>query len=195
MTDVSPRPFEDENIPQRSHAPFWIIAVSFGTVAVILFLLGWGLKQSSRSALIIGSSIPEFTLTASNGTTLDSQVLRGKVLVINFWASWCQPCQQEATTLQAAWKHWQPEGQVVLLGINYDDDPLQAAAFLNTYGITYPNALEQVGSLARDFGVSGVPTTYLVNADGVVVDIMLGPFLDVIELQQWVLQAYSQEGK
>ncbi len=140
MTDRSNQSSSaDENIPQRSQAHFWIITLSFGVVAILLFIIGWALKQSSRSALTIGSSIPEFSLTASDGTMLDSQALRGKVLVINFWASWCQPCQQEAATLQAAWKQMQPRGNVQFVGSNYEDELSSSAAFLKRYRITFPN--------------------------------------------------------
>ncbi len=188
MTEAKSNNPAETNAPRQGHAPLWIIAVVFGVVAIFLFVLGWGLRQANRAPVTPGSPVPDFSVTTQDGRQLNSQELRGKVLVINFWASWCQPCQQEAPILQKAWQQWQPDGDIILIGINYDDSPRAASEFLSEYGITYPNVLENIDELSRQFGVTGVPVTYLVDADGVIVDIVLGPFLDETELTQWVEQ-------
>ncbi len=123
---------------------------------------------------LIGHPAPSFTLAALNtptrNTTLSLKNLKGKAIVINVWASWCVPCNQEAPMLQTAWKQAQAQGKnIVFLGIDFQDDSRDALTFLHKYGINYPNVLDATGSVSIDYGVTGVPETIFINSQGTVV--------------------------
>lgn len=123
---------------------------------------------------LVGHPAPAFTLQALNTPTRNTELslknLQGKAVVLNVWASWCVPCNQEAPMLQAAWKQAQAQGKnVVFLGIDFQDASSDALAFLHKYGINYPNVLDATGSVSIDYGVTGVPETIFINSKGTVV--------------------------
>ena len=130
-------------------------------------------KTTSADPLV-GYPAPAFTLQALNTPTRNTELslnnLRGKAIVLNVWASWCVPCNQEAPMLQAAWKQAQAQGKnVVFLGIDFQDASSDALSFLHKYGINYPNVLDATGSVSIDYGVTGVPETIFINSKGTVV--------------------------
>src|SRR6266567_1418863 len=132
--------------------------------------------QGTASGPLIGHPAPDFTLPLldpSSASTLHLAQLKGAPLVINFWASWCDPCKEEAPLLQQTWQQVQPQG-VQFLGIDYEDAQSNARAFLHHYGITYPNVTDSSGSVAILYGVAGVPETYFVNRHGVIVQKITG---------------------
>ena len=123
---------------------------------------------------LVGHPAPAFTLAALNTPTghptLSLKDLRGKAIVLNVWASWCVPCNQEAPMLQATWKQAQAQGKdIVFLGIDFQDSSSDALTFLHKYAINYPNVLDANGSVSIDYGVTGVPETIFINANGTVV--------------------------
>jgi len=128
-------------------------------------------KTTSTDPLI-GHSAPAFTLAALNMPTghpsLSLNDLKGKAIVLNVWASWCVPCNQEAPMLQTVWKQAQGK-DVVFLGIDFQDSSKDALTFLHKYGISYPNVLDSSGSVAIDYGVTAVPETIFINSKGTVV--------------------------
>ncbi len=143
-------------------------------VAGLLGLLIWDVahQRGSKiaSSLAKGDPYPawEFTkpkLTGSGNLSLASY--RGKVVVLNFWATWCMPCKAEAKTLQTAAEKWKSK-DVVFLGVNEDSLNGDAHSFLKRYGITYPQVKDN-GSLEGHYGVTGYPETFFINAKGVVV--------------------------
>ena len=130
-------------------------------------------KTTSADPLV-GHPAPAFTLQALNTPTRNTELslknLKGKAIVLNVWASWCVPCNQEAPMLQAAWKQAQAQGKnVVFLGVDFQDASSDALTFLHKYGINYPNVLDATGSVSIDYGVTGVPETIFINANGTVV--------------------------
>jgi cytochrome c biogenesis protein CcmG/thiol:disulfide interchange protein DsbE len=123
---------------------------------------------------LVGHPAPSFTLASLNTptgqTTLSLNDLKGKAIVLNVWASWCIPCNQEAPMLQTAWKQLSAqEKNVVILGIDFQDSSSDALTFLHKYGIGYPNVLDTSGSVSIDYGVTGVPETIFINPQGTVV--------------------------
>jgi len=99
--------------------------------------------------------------------------LRGTPVVLNFWASWCLPCREEAPTLQAAWVAQRSRG-VALLGLNMQDITDDARAFLREFGATYPNVRDGSNGVARRYGVTGLPETFFISARGDVVGHVIG---------------------
>ncbi len=174
--------------------------VSFGRIAALGVLLGsiallvlFGYKiaaPGSGSQLAGGGRVntlgspqnfkprpaPAFTLTTFDSKEMSLESLRGKVVVINFWASWCPPCKDEAPVLERGWRKYQDEG-VVVLGVDTWDDEGDARAFLEEHGITYPNGTSEE-PLATEYGIMGLPETFVIDAEGVVIRRWIGPVTD-----------------
>ena len=133
---------------------------------VLLTLVGYGLLSSGGSGRPKrGEPVPDFALTLLDGSELTLDDLRGKVVVLNFWASWCAPCRREASALQRVWEATQDQG-VVFVGVAYRDARAASIAFLEEYGITYPNGVDLGGRISDAYGVTAVPETYLIDREG-----------------------------
>src|SRR3954454_13388906 len=112
-------------------------ALAVGLVALLLALLVWKLAQGSGKEAEIGKPAPDFTLTRVDAPgKLQLASLRGKVVVLNFWASWCYPCNQEAPTLEAAAHEF--AGHATIVGVDVREPTGDARSFLHKYGISYP---------------------------------------------------------
>jgi peroxiredoxin len=109
--------------------------------------------------------VPQFTEPALGGGTIDWPDYAGKVVVVNFWASWCGPCRREAPALQRLWEEYRTRG-VQFLGVNFNDDPAAARAYEEEFAITYPSVSDPSGRVAHLFQVLALPTTFVVGPDG-----------------------------
>ncbi len=138
-----------------------------GPPLAILALLAYGFTTDPKyiPTPFIAKPAPSFTLTLFDGKSLRLEDLRGKVVFLNFWASWCPPCRAEARTLEAASRKYREQG-VVFVGVNIQDKEESARAFLDEFGITYPNGLDRGARIAIDYGVWGLPETFFIDRDG-----------------------------
>jgi cytochrome c biogenesis protein CcmG/thiol:disulfide interchange protein DsbE len=111
---------------------------------------------------------PDFALplVSDPGRSVRLSSMRGDVVVLNFWGTWCGPCREETPALQAAWTRWEPEG-VKFLGVDVLDDESAARAFQEEFGVTYPSGSDPSASLADDFGYVGLPATYVIDEQGI----------------------------
>lgn len=166
--------------------------VIFALLVGLLVLVGIGLLRAQRGTVQPGERIPELTIPLYNNYEYRDQAelnlsdLRGKVVVINFWASWCKPCEQEAAELEQAWKYYQPGGQVVFIGADYVDTPNEASLYLSKFGITYPNGPADAHpkyKLSQMFRIRGVPETYFIDPQGVLRYVQIGPFTSLDEIK------------
>jgi cytochrome c biogenesis protein CcmG/thiol:disulfide interchange protein DsbE len=165
-----------------------IIALVVGLVIVALLgLMIWGIGK--RAAGTTGNvpvptrPAPAFTLPLFEGGQFDLAANKGKPVLVNFWASWCIPCEEEAPALEAMSKAY--KDRVVFVGVNVQDtDPL-ARGFLKRFNVTYPNGRDASGTIAVDYGMSGVPETYFVDRSGQLVRKWQGP-LDEPRLRQFL---------
>lgn len=157
--------------PQRGLSPAWMAA---GAIALLVaLLLGYALIDRSSAPPEAGSPVPAFRLTALDGSEMDLGAQRGKVVVINIFASWCAPCREEAAALEQTWQAYQDQG-VQFFGIAYKDADSKAQAFLDEFGVTYPSALDPSNRTPRTYGVTGVPETFVVDRQGLLVHHFLG---------------------
>ncbi|MGH2370769.1 MAG: TlpA disulfide reductase family protein, partial [Chloroflexota bacterium] len=102
---------------------------------------------------------------------------RGRPVLVNFWASWCPPCREEAPRLERLWREYRERG-VAVVGIDVWDTERDARRFLREAGVTYPNGPDPGGRIAMDFGVAGVPETVLIDGDGQIARKWIGPFTE-----------------
>lgn len=143
------------------------ILIPVAVIAPILGLLAYGFTRDPREipTPLMGKPAPPFTLTLFDGRPLSLEELRGKVVFLNFWASWCPPCRAEARTLEAAWQAYK-DRDVVFIGANIQDQEPNARAFLEEFRITYPNGLDRGSRVAIAYGVWGLPETFIVDRQG-----------------------------
>ena len=147
-------------------------------------------QSDAGSSPLIGHPAPDFTLGtlgphSGSAPTIHLASLKGKPIMLNFWASWCNPCQHEAPLLQRTWQRVQSQG-IIFLGIDFQDAQSDGLNFLRTYGVTYPNVVDPDGSVTINYGVSGVPETFFLDRHGIVVQKVIG------ELTEQTLQSNLQ---
>jgi cytochrome c biogenesis protein CcmG/thiol:disulfide interchange protein DsbE len=156
-----------------------VSAKTFGVVMVVLAvigLLGYGLLSKGGDTIAIGDSAPDKELSVLGGSgSGEIADYRGKWVLVNFWASWCQPCRSEAPALETFQNQHARQGFTVL-GINLDDSTGDALDFVHRYGLTYPQLRDGDGSDRRDaYGMTGFPESFLVNPQGKLALIRRGP--------------------
>ena len=134
----------------------------------VLALLAYGFKLNPRDvpSPLVGRTAAPFSLTAFDGTPVELGALRGKVVVVNFWASWCNPaCYEEAPVLERGWRAYRERG-VVVLGVDIQDTDEAAQKFINAFGLTFKNSPDRGGKISVDYGIYGVPETFFIDRAG-----------------------------
>ena len=162
-----------------------------GSLAIIglVALLAWGLSNKSPASGLSGITLvqqpaPDFTLPLFTSGELVLSELRGRPLVLNFWASWCVPCREEAPGLERAWRAFR-EKQVMFIGLDIQEGESSAKAYLDEFQVTYPNGLDADGKITIDYGVVGIPVTFFVNKRGIIERRFVGA-IDESQLFDWV---------
>jgi peroxiredoxin len=129
-------------------------------------------KQNKTSALPQAAAIG-FTLKDLNGKSHSLSDYKGKVVFLNFWATWCPPCRQEMPSMQKMFKSWDNK-KYVMLAVNIGESKSKVASFARENGYTFPILLDTNKSLAREYMVRGIPTTYIISKDGMIVNQIVG---------------------
>ncbi len=143
------------------------IAVPLAVAVPLIGLLAYGFTRNRREipSPLVGKPAPAFTLSLFDGRRLSLEELRGKVVVVDFWASWCVPCREEASLLEATWRKYRERG-VVFVGVNFQDQERAGGQFLKEFGITFPNGPDPGSRIAIDYGVYGIPELFFVDPQG-----------------------------
>ncbi len=143
----------------------WLIPLS---AIPVLALLAYGFRVNPRDipSPLVGRPAAAFKLTSFTGQPVSLEALRGQVVVLNFWASWCYPaCYEEAPVLERGWRDWRDRG-VVVVGIDIQDTEDKGRKFIADFGLTFLNAPDTTGKVSIDYGVYGVPETFFIDRRG-----------------------------
>lgn len=149
---------------------FWAVLVGIGSV-IGIFIFGFSTDPSLIKSPLVGKPAPAFSLTRLQGTEVLSLArLRGKPVLLNFWASWCVACREEALILQAAHLRYErQQGKLRVIGIAIQDEESKAVAFAKRFGKTYFLGMDNpAGDISLSYGLYGVPETFFIDAAGVI---------------------------
>jgi cytochrome c biogenesis protein CcmG, thiol:disulfide interchange protein DsbE len=174
---------------RRLLAPVPIAVI--GVVLALVALLAYGLasnepEQDIQDAVAQGERepAPELVLPKLDGDGEGSlEDYRGKVVVLNFWASWCEPCREESPLLQR-WHERLSEQDATVLGVDAFDEIGRARAFIEKYGLTYPQLRDGSGSTREQFGILGFPETFVIDREGRIAAFARGPVGDAFMREQ-----------
>jgi cytochrome c biogenesis protein CcmG, thiol:disulfide interchange protein DsbE len=165
-----------------------VLFIGAAIVVPFIILLSIGLKRDPRAikSPLVGRPAPEFTLRdVTSGNTVDLAALRGKPVVVNFWATWCIPCYEEHQVLRMGAAS--SGSAVQFLGVIYDDEEARILQFLRQNGSSYPTLMDDQGKTAIAYGVYGVPETFFIRPDGTIAAKHEGP-LSPTSLSQYIAQ-------
>ena len=141
-----------------------------------------GSGSTSGQGPEIGKTAPGFTLKGLDGQEVSLSDLRGKPVLLNFWASWCGPCRLEMPFLQQIYEKWTGEG-LVLLAVNLQEDQNTVQEFVRNGGFTFPILLSPGNEVPLAYNIRGIPATFFIDADGIIRDIKIGAFSGVGEVE------------
>lgn len=158
-------------------------ALAVAGVGVLAGMLGWRLTHQAAPPRV-GAPAPLFSLQRlEGGGTLSLASLRGKTVVLNFFASWCDPCKREAAALERVWREDRSHG-VVVLGVDTNDAASDGRSFVSAHGITYPTVGGAGYGLAGRYGVPDLPATFVIDPRGRIVGgLILGPVSESVHAQ------------
>ena len=149
---------------QKRGSSVLVFSTAIGIIVALLALLEWTMTQRAAPPLAAGLA-PAFEITSFDGQTFRLADLRGKPVILNFWASWCLQCREETPYLEQVWQKYRSQG-LVLLGVDYVDTEPEAKAFLAEFGATFPAAPDVGTHIARAYRITGVPETYFITREG-----------------------------
>jgi cytochrome c biogenesis protein CcmG, thiol:disulfide interchange protein DsbE len=162
---------------------------ALAVVAFVVFIMakGFGNDPHAVPFLLAGKKAPDFTIKRlDNDTTVSLKDFEGKPIVINFWATWCGPCKMEHPVLDWAARTY--ADKAVFLGIVFEDNEVNTKAFLADNGWSFVQLFDPKSTVAVDYGVSGVPETYFIDRQGIIVSKFAAPFTDPREFSQRIAQ-------
>lgn len=154
-----------------------------GVPLLFILFLGLRLYQTNTSEQRAAGEAPPFTFTTFEGETIRLADLRGKGVVLNFWASWCDPCRAEAELLETTWQQEKEKG-IVFIGLDYLDQEPAAKAYLAEYQVSYPSGPDLQSDAARRYGIKGVPETFFIDPEGKIAHMVIGPIVNEAQFAQ-----------
>ena len=164
MTDLT---FDQQPLEAPRRGPGLGAVVLLVGIVLTAVVFGIALARQHQTQPTAGPA-PDFTLTTYDGQQIRLSDLRGKVVILNFWASWCGPCRIEAPELQRTWVHYQGQ-DVMLLGVAYTDTDRKAREFLAEFAVTYPNGADLGTRISDQYNIQGVPETFIIDQQGEIV--------------------------
>lgn len=129
----------------------------------------------NEEAPVIGHFAPQFSLPSLDGQDYSLDRVEGKSMLLNFWASWCEPCKIEAPDLVNLYENYSDKIEIYAINVTANDTIDNVISFADEYGFTFPVLLDEHADIAKSYKVRPIPTTFFINKDGVIVDIVVGP--------------------
>ena len=163
--------------------PAWMRLLIMMVLLTFVAILAIALMRQNTSEQRAAGVAPDFEFTTFDGETIRLADLKGKGVVLNFWASWCDPCRAEAALLQEVAQR-ERDNNIVFLGLDYLDQEHAALAYLEEYGITYPNGPDLQSAIARRYRINGVPETFFITPNGEIDFTVIGPIQSEAALNQ-----------
>jgi cytochrome c biogenesis protein CcmG/thiol:disulfide interchange protein DsbE len=176
---------QQEGVSNSQARRRWPVILVWGFVLGLLTVVGIGLIRTQQGPIGVGAEVPDLTFTTFDGDTIPLRDLGGQVVVINFWASWCKPCEQEALELEQAYQMYKDRG-VIFLGVDYVDTETEARGYLEKFEISYPNGPDLGTRISQAFRIRGVPETYIAGVDGRLIAVKIGPYQSLNEITQQI---------
>ncbi len=182
----------------RQKLPAWVVVLGIGVLFVAGLLALMVIKPPQKS--LCDEAAPDWALTLFDdhrGGWADGDIalsdLQGKGVVLNFWASWCKPCEEEAAALEAAWRQYADKG-IAFVGVDYLDQAPAAKRYLEKFGVSYPNGPDLASKISKRYTIRGVPETFFISPQGEIIGCRkIGP-LSPEELEQRIAEIMpSQE--
>ena len=173
MVDVDVPPEEKSAGRARRGALPWLATLAVGAL-LLLFLYGLTTQRLETGVTPSQDTVaPDFQLSTFDGTSVHLAAFLGRPVVVNFWASWCVPCKDEQPALNAVWQNYRD--RVVFLGVDIQDTQRDALNFLRQYTMAYPAVSDPQGTVYINYGVVGMPETYLITRQGMIGRKIVGP--------------------
>lgn len=171
----------EQTMSQPKQSSSSVARTIFLVVGLVLILglvavMAVGLRRVESTDLQ-GNQAPAFTLPLFDQfeeEEISLADLRGQVVVVNFWASWCVECYKEAPLLEQAWQDYKNQG-VMFVGVDYLDTDTEGLAYMEKYGITYPSGPDIGDKISQDYAITGVPETFFIDKDGNIAHVQIGP--------------------
>ena len=151
---------------------FKVLLLSVLIIVLLLGSLGW-VFYNNRNFSVLEGPAPDFSLTGFEGETLTLSELRGQVVVVNFWASWCIPCRTETPYLERVWREYQDK-DVMFIGVDIQDTFKDAQEFIDEFDVTYFTGPDFGSEIARAYNVQGLPQTFIINKNGDIDAVFVG---------------------
>ena len=178
-------PDPEADRPRRWMSRRLLVVAALMPAVVLLLILGWAImnpvtsssggSNTNFSALDLqGREAPDFSLEGLDGGTVQLSDSRGKVVMVDFWASWCPSCRQEAAHLVELYEEYSPRG-VEFIGVAIWDFPDDLMAYTEEFGLNYPNALDGKGTVAIEYGVVATPEKFFIDREGKIARKFIGP--------------------
>jgi len=175
-TNISPKEISQQEISERRLSAVLGIFGGLLLAALISLLIPQIAERALASQEVAAVQIaPDFEMESFNSAApIALADYKGQGVVLNFWATWCHPCQEEMPALESAWQKYKDQG-IVLVGVNSSDNEEQILAFLEEYGVNYPNGSDLDSEVSQLYQIQGLPTTWFIAGDGSVAKIVYGP--------------------
>ncbi len=185
--------------PAQTKRKFSLGAMLVG-LALVAFLavVGWGLVQANKTRPERGAMAPPFRMEFFDGYQWDGRSsasledMKGQIVVLNFWASWCRECRDETALFEQAWRQHRDQG-VIFVGVAYSDVEPKSLGYMEEFGVTFPNAPDLRSAMSRQYKITGVPETFFIDRQGMIRHVTVGP-VQPAELDR-VLAQLLQEGQ
>ena len=167
----------------------WLLLMALAFAAGVVWIWLSAVPSSATTGDLISSPregflAPDFTLEAIGGETFTLSDLRGSVVVVNLWASWCPPCRAEMPALQQVYEKYRDRGlEILAVNTTYQDREAEARAFVDELGLSFPILLERTGEMAREYQLRAMPSTFFIDREGVIRKVILGGPMSEATLQ------------